>query len=183
VTENTDNAILSVEGLSRDFRGATTFGSNIKSAKGWDMYGLCARKLESYIAEDNIDAADLHQEKLHQRWLPLIDQSRMGRKRDEIRPELRSITEGDYIIYYQIVRDGVLIGSANTPWLKRSQASIFRAREIGRLVTNQELQQCHLSSGIAWMYGVLYSNPNISALECKAALRFVLDRIFCLQGM
>jgi toxin ParE1/3/4 len=63
-----------------------------------------------YIAEDNIDAAaDLHQEKLHQRWLPLIDQPRMGRKRDEIRSELRSITEDDYIIYYQIVRDGVLI--------------------------------------------------------------------------
>jgi toxin ParE1/3/4 len=62
-----------------------------------------------YIAEDNIAAADQHQDTLQQRWLPLRDHPRMGRQRDDIRPDLRSVTEGDYVIFYQIVTEGVLI--------------------------------------------------------------------------
>ncbi len=51
------------------------------------------REIFRYIAQDNIAAADKHHQRLENRWLALIDQPRMGRKRDEIRPGYPSITE------------------------------------------------------------------------------------------
>ncbi len=61
-----------------------------------------------YIAQDNIDAADKHRQRLEKRWLALIEQPRMGRKRDAIRPGYRSITEGDYIILYRLLSESEL---------------------------------------------------------------------------
>ena len=61
-----------------------------------------------HIAQDNPVAAERHREKLKQRCEGLLDQPRMGRKRDEIRPEYRSVTEGDYVILYRIVNDATL---------------------------------------------------------------------------
>ncbi len=58
-----------------------------------------------YIAEDSIAAADKHRQALQKRWLALIDQPLMGRKRDDIRLGYRSITEGNYIILYRLVAE------------------------------------------------------------------------------
>lgn len=60
-----------------------------------------------YIAQDNIDAAKKHSQRLQARWLALLDQPRMGSKRDDIEPDLRSITEGNYAIFYRILSDGI----------------------------------------------------------------------------
>lgn len=62
-----------------------------------------------YIAKDNLDAAIKHRQRLEKRWLVLLDQPRMGAKRDEIEPNLRSITEGHYVIFYRIVPDGIQV--------------------------------------------------------------------------
>ncbi len=56
-----------------------------------------------YIAQDNVDAADKHRQRLEKRWLALIDHPRMGTKRDDIEPDLRSVTEGNYVIFYRIL--------------------------------------------------------------------------------
>lgn len=55
-----------------------------------------------YIASDNISAADKHHERLRQRCLELVDQPRIGTKRHEIKPGLRSVAEGNYVIFYRI---------------------------------------------------------------------------------
>lgn len=62
-----------------------------------------------YIAKDNLDAAIKHRQHLEKRWLTLLDQPRMGKKRDDIEPNLRSVTEGNYVIFYRIVPDGIQI--------------------------------------------------------------------------
>jgi toxin ParE1/3/4 len=62
-----------------------------------------------YIAEDNIAAAVKHRQRLEKRWFVLLDQPRMGTKRDEIEPDLRSVTEGNYVIFYRILPDGIEI--------------------------------------------------------------------------
>lgn len=56
-----------------------------------------------YIAEDNMAAADRHRKQLQRRWEQLMDQPRMGRVRDELKPGYRSITEAEYVILYRIV--------------------------------------------------------------------------------
>ena len=56
-----------------------------------------------YIAGNNIAAAVKHRQLLEKRWFVLLDQPRMGTKRDEIEPDLRSVTEGNYVIFYRIL--------------------------------------------------------------------------------
>jgi toxin ParE1/3/4 len=58
-----------------------------------------------YIAEDNMVAADRHREQLRRRWEQLVVQPRMGRVRDDLKPGYRSITEGEYVIFYRIVSE------------------------------------------------------------------------------
>lgn len=62
-----------------------------------------------YIAQDNIAAADRHRERLERRWLSLLDQPRIGTKRDDIKPGLRSVTEGNYQIFYRILEECIEI--------------------------------------------------------------------------
>jgi toxin ParE1/3/4 len=62
-----------------------------------------------YIAKDNLDAAVKHRQRLEKRWLTLLDQPRIGTKRDDIEPNLRSVTEGNYVIFYRIVPDGIQV--------------------------------------------------------------------------
>ena len=59
-------------------------------------------EIYQYIGSDNIAAADRHHELLRSRCLDLVDQPRIGTKRDEIKPGLRSVAEGDYVIFYRI---------------------------------------------------------------------------------
>ena len=64
-------------------------------------------KIYEYIAEDNIDEAVKHRQRLEKRWLALLDQPRLGTKRDEIESNLRSVTEGNYVTFYRILPDGI----------------------------------------------------------------------------
>jgi toxin ParE1/3/4 len=66
-------------------------------------------KILDYIAKDNLDAAIKHRQRLGKRWLALIDQPRIGTKRDDLAPDLRSVTEGKYVIFYRIVSDGIQV--------------------------------------------------------------------------
>jgi len=59
-------------------------------------------EIYQHIAEDSIAAADEHRVRLRQRCLGLVDQPRIGTKRDQIKPGLRSVTDGDYVIFYRI---------------------------------------------------------------------------------
>lgn len=65
-------------------------------------------EIYEYIASDNIAAADKHHKLLRQRCLNLVDQPRIGSKRDKIRPGLRSIAEGDYVIFYRVVDEDTI---------------------------------------------------------------------------
>lgn len=66
-------------------------------------------EIYDYIAEDNIAAADRHRERLKQRWRGLADHPRIGTKREDIKPDLRSVTEGNYVIFYRILGDDIEI--------------------------------------------------------------------------
>jgi len=68
---------------------------------------LDLEKIYEYIAGDNIAAAVKHRQQLEKRWFSLLDQPRMGTNRDEIEPNLRSVTEGNYVIFYRILPDGI----------------------------------------------------------------------------
>ena len=85
----------------------STVGS---SCKGIRSEGCPQRRRDSrppriyeYIARDDAVAADRHREKLIRRWQILVQQPRLGRKRDDIAVGYRSIAEGDYVIFYEIV--------------------------------------------------------------------------------
>jgi toxin ParE1/3/4 len=62
-----------------------------------------------FITDDNITAAQKQIRRLQERWRVLLDQPRIGTKRDDIRPDMRSITEGNYAIFYRVVDSGIQI--------------------------------------------------------------------------
>lgn len=60
-----------------------------------------------YIAKDNLHAALTFVKRLEARCLSLSQNPRIGRKRDEMKTNLRSATEGDYLIFYRPLADGI----------------------------------------------------------------------------
>ena len=67
-----------------------------------------ARDLEliyQFIAFDNTTAAKNFKYRLSQLWRTLMEHPRIGRKRDDLRIGYRSITEGDYVIFYRILSE------------------------------------------------------------------------------
>ena len=62
-----------------------------------------------FIADDNIAAAHKQIRRLQERWRVLLDQPRIGTKRDDIRQDMRSITEGNYAIFYLVLDSGIQI--------------------------------------------------------------------------
>jgi toxin ParE1/3/4 len=66
-------------------------------------------KIYEYIAADNMAAALKHRQQFEKRWFVLLEQPRMGTKRDEIESDLRSVTEGKYVIFYRILLNGIEI--------------------------------------------------------------------------
>ncbi len=67
------------------------------------------QEIGDYIAKDNPIAAYNFVDRLHQRCISLADHPGTGRKRDEIKPNMRSVTEGDYVIFYRALSDGIEI--------------------------------------------------------------------------
>ena len=66
------------------------------------------QEIHDYIANDNVDAASRWIDMLYGRFDLLCHQPGMGRKRDEVIAGFRSVTEGDYVIFYQPMPDDAL---------------------------------------------------------------------------
>jgi toxin ParE1/3/4 len=62
-----------------------------------------------FIAQDNLSAADRFVDFLMDRFPLLAASPRMGRKRDELAPGLRSFPVKSYVILYRLVGNGVEI--------------------------------------------------------------------------
>ncbi len=60
-----------------------------------------------YIAKDNPIAAFDFVSRLQERCILLADHPGTGRKRGEIAPTIRSATEGEYVIFYRELTDGI----------------------------------------------------------------------------
>ena len=65
--------------------------------------------IKDYIARDNPRRALSFIRELRQACERLADHPRMGRARPELRPRLRSLPHGNYVIFYEPLRDGVRI--------------------------------------------------------------------------
>ena len=60
-----------------------------------------------YIADDNVDAADLWLDRLDEQLRLLSTQPLMGRARDELAPGVRSLPFGRYVIFCTPLDNGV----------------------------------------------------------------------------
>ncbi|HEX5416426.1 MAG TPA: type II toxin-antitoxin system RelE/ParE family toxin [Chloroflexota bacterium] len=63
----------------------------------------------SYIAADNPTAADRVLDAIDSRCARLGENSKLGRARPDIAPELRYFPVGNYLIFYREIRGGVEI--------------------------------------------------------------------------
>ena len=62
-----------------------------------------------YIARRSVRHADRLIEKIEEKLELIADMPGIGQRRDEFGPNLRSFPVGDYLIFYQPLRDGILI--------------------------------------------------------------------------
>lgn len=66
-------------------------------------------EIYDYIALDNVEAAERLRARLQKRWRAAGENPGIGRKRDEWQPNLRSVREGNYLILYHKIDDGIEI--------------------------------------------------------------------------
>ena len=66
-------------------------------------------EIYDYIALDNIDAAERLKNRLQKRWRAAAENPGTGRKRNELQPNLRSVREGNYLIFYHQLDEGIEI--------------------------------------------------------------------------
>lgn len=62
-----------------------------------------------HIAADNPAAADGLLDRIDERCARLVESPRLGPPRDDIRPGLRYVVVGEYLILYRIIDEGILI--------------------------------------------------------------------------
>ena len=67
------------------------------------------QEIEEFISKDNVVAAGRLVQKLEDLCLSLGEHPNIGRKRDYIKPGLRTIAEGNYIICYRVHKEAVEI--------------------------------------------------------------------------
>ncbi|WP_046114326.1 type II toxin-antitoxin system RelE/ParE family toxin [Aquincola tertiaricarbonis] len=60
-----------------------------------------------YIAEDSVDQADRWVDRLDEKLALIATQPLMGRARDELEVEVRSLPFGRYVIFYVPTKDGI----------------------------------------------------------------------------
>jgi toxin ParE1/3/4 len=65
------------------------------------------RDIWRYIAADNLDAADRLLLRIDSKLELYAQNPRMGTARDGLAPGLRSFPVGNYLVFYQIVPDGI----------------------------------------------------------------------------
>jgi toxin ParE1/3/4 len=75
------------------------------------------------IASDDVSRADKFIDALSKRFVTLSRSPRAGRKRDELLPGLRSFAFRNYVIFYSVSRDGVLI-----------ERVLHGARDVGKVL-------------------------------------------------
>lgn len=66
------------------------------------------RHIGDFIAKDNPKAARLFVQRLKRRCNELLPFPNVGRRRNELGQGCRSVTEGDYIIFYRLRADDAL---------------------------------------------------------------------------
>lgn len=62
-----------------------------------------------FIAEDSPERASRFIRELREKMEILAEQPRMGRSRDELSPGLRSFPFGNYLVFYRVADDGIII--------------------------------------------------------------------------
>ena len=67
------------------------------------------QEIGEYIAKNNLSAALSVVAKLQKRCQDAADHPAIGHKRNELQPGLRSLAEGDYIIFYRSLDSGIEI--------------------------------------------------------------------------
>lgn len=75
------------------------------------------------IAADSVERADKFVDALTKRFVTLSRSPRAGRARNELLPGLRSFAFRNYVIFYSLLDDGVLI-----------ERVLHGARDIGKLI-------------------------------------------------
>jgi toxin ParE1/3/4 len=71
------------------------------------LAGVDIGDIWEYIAEDSIDRADAWVDRLFETLQLLATQPGIGRARDELLPQLRSMPFGRYLVFYLPLADGV----------------------------------------------------------------------------
>lgn len=66
-------------------------------------------EIEEYIAKDNPIAVAKFVDRLEERWLSLGSSSNVGRKRPDLMQDLRSVSEGEYFIFYRVLDNSIEI--------------------------------------------------------------------------
>lgn len=66
-------------------------------------------QIYDYIAQDNIEAAERLKTRLKNLWRSAAENPGIGRKRDHWQPNIRSVREGNYLILYRPIEDGIEI--------------------------------------------------------------------------
>jgi toxin ParE1/3/4 len=61
----------------------------------------------TYIANDNLSAADRMLDRIDATCRLLAQQPRMGQSRPELAPEIRSFSVGNYVIFFRPLHDGI----------------------------------------------------------------------------
>ncbi|HEY9612930.1 type II toxin-antitoxin system RelE/ParE family toxin [Allocoleopsis sp.] len=67
------------------------------------------RDIRNYIARDNPSAARRLVESIREKCRTLVDFPNMGRRYDDIAPEVRGVPIDSYIILYRLIEDGIEI--------------------------------------------------------------------------
>ena len=62
-----------------------------------------------YIAEDSEIQADAFVDRLDAKLQLLAAQPALGRRREELAPGLRSFPMGRYVIFYEVIMDGIAV--------------------------------------------------------------------------
>ena len=62
-----------------------------------------------YIADDSVTRADAFIDDVDAKFRLLAEQPMLGRSREELAPGLRSFPFGRYVIFYEVIPDGIAI--------------------------------------------------------------------------
>jgi toxin ParE1/3/4 len=62
-----------------------------------------------YIADDSVARADAFIDDADAKFRLLAEQPMLGRSREELAPGLRSVSFGRYLIFYEVIPDGIAI--------------------------------------------------------------------------